>query len=138
IAMILATGVSCPEIISLAKQSWSTGHSAVGSLSTPILQSMIRSNPVPEREEYMANSDSEYPLRQPRRGSHHDPFDDDTEADDDLQQERDARRPRTARHQTRGPLHQRELPTTPQLPPHHMRDTLIIGLIAGTIVALQR
>ncbi len=85
----------------------------------------------------MANSDSEYPLRQPRRGSHHDPFDADTEADDDLQQERDARRPRTTRYQTRGPLHQRELPTTPHLPPHHMRDTLIIGVIAGIVVALQ-
>ncbi len=86
----------------------------------------------------MANSDSEYPLRQPRRGSHHDPFDADAEADDDLKQERGARTPRTPRYQqTHGPLHQRELPTTPHLPPHHMRDTFIIGVIAGIVVALQ-
>lgn len=98
---------------------------------------MIRSNPVPEREEYMANSDSEYPLRQPQRGSHHDPFDDDTEVDDDLRQGRGAHQPRMPRYQTRGPLHQRELPLTPQLPPHSMRDALIIGVIAGVVVALQ-
>ena len=85
----------------------------------------------------MADSDSEYPLHQPQHGRHHDPFDAGTEADDDLQQGRDAGKTPTPRYQTRGALHQRELPTTPHLPPHHMRDTFIIGVIAGIVVALQ-
>jgi uncharacterized membrane protein YeaQ/YmgE (transglycosylase-associated protein family) len=85
----------------------------------------------------MANSDPEYPLHQPRRGRHQDPFDADTEADeDDFERRGDARRP-LPRYRARGPLHQREAPTSPQLPPHGMRNTLIIGIIAGIIVDLQ-
>jgi len=74
----------------------------------------------------MRDSDSEYPLRQPQRREHH-PFDDD--ADDDTLQEE----PRYAG----GPLHQRVAPTRPQIPPGHIRKTLIIGLVAGIIAALQ-
>ncbi|TMF49600.1 MAG: hypothetical protein E6I32_05635 [Chloroflexi bacterium] len=74
----------------------------------------------------MRDSDSEYPLRQPQRREHH-PFDDD--ADDDTLQEE----PRYSG----GPLHQRLAPTRPQIPPGHIRKTLIIGLVAGIIAALQ-
>jgi uncharacterized membrane protein YeaQ/YmgE (transglycosylase-associated protein family) len=84
----------------------------------------------------MANSDSEYPFHQPRR-SRHDPFDADTEADDDLGQGRTTMKPPTPRYQTRGPLHQRNAPMSPELPPHHLRNTLIIGIIAGIVGALQ-
>lgn len=87
----------------------------------------------------MTNSDSDYPLHQPRRGRHNDPSDADTEADDDLERGQDAGElpaPRP-RYRTRGPVHQRELPTTPHLPSHHIRNTLIIGVIAGIISALQ-
>jgi hypothetical protein len=78
----------------------------------------------------MRNSDQEYPLRQPRRDGHHDPFDDDTE--DDLGN--------AGRYQEpgqRGPLHQRGIPATPQLPRGHLRNTLIIGASAGILCAIQ-
>ena len=85
----------------------------------------------------MPNSDADYPFHQPQRGRHHGPFDGDTEADDDVGQVRDATKPPGPRYQTRGPFHQRGAPTSPQLPPHHMRNTLFIGLIAGIVGALQ-
>ena len=84
----------------------------------------------------MANSDSEYPFHQPRR-SRQNPFDADTETDDDIGQGRTRMRPPTPRYQTRGPLHQRDAATSPELPPHHLRNTLIIGIIAGIVGALQ-
>jgi MFS family permease len=84
----------------------------------------------------MPNSDAEYPFHQPQGGRHHDPFGADTEADD-VGQVRDAGKPPRPRYQTRGPFHQRDAPTSPQLPPHHMRNTLITGLIAGIVGALQ-
>src|SRR5713226_596749 len=74
----------------------------------------------------MRDSDSEYPLHQPQK-SEHDPFDD--EADDGMLHEEPKQR--------RGPLHQRVAPTRPQLPEGHIRKTLIIGLVAGIIAALQ-
>lgn len=85
----------------------------------------------------MAHSDSEYPLHQPQRGRPHDPLDAGTEADDDFEPRRGASRPSRPRYQTRGPLHQRELPSTPQLPPRGLLNTLIIGVIAGIIASLQ-
>ncbi len=74
----------------------------------------------------MRDSDSEYPRHQPQRRDHH-PFDDD--ADDDTLQEEPGH--------SGGPLHQRSAPTRPQIPPGHVKKTLIIGLVAGIIAALQ-
>ena len=85
----------------------------------------------------MPNSDAEYPFHQPGRSRHHDPFGGDTGEEDDLGQVRDAGKPRGPRFQTRGPFHQRDAPTSPQLPLHHMRNTLLIGLVAGIAGALQ-
>jgi uncharacterized membrane protein YeaQ/YmgE (transglycosylase-associated protein family) len=84
----------------------------------------------------MPNFDAEYPFHQPERGRHHDPFGADTEADDGGQVQNAGKPPRP-RYRTRGPLHQRDDPTTPQLPPHRMINTLVIGLIAGIVGALQ-
>ncbi len=83
----------------------------------------------------MAHSNSEYPLHQPRGRKHHDPLDDETEADD-FESEQGAGNPPRSRSRTRAPFHQRELPAT-QLPPDGMRNTLIIGIITGVIIALQ-
>ena len=80
----------------------------------------------------MRDSDQEYPLRQPRRNGHHDQFDDDTE--DELGDEGGAQEP--VEH-ARGPLHQREIPTTLRLPRGHLRNTLLIGAIAGILCAIQ-
>lgn len=85
----------------------------------------------------MTNFDAEYPFHQPGHGGHHDPFDDDTEVDDDLKQRRSASQPPIPRYQTQEPFHQRDAPSSPQLPAHHMRNTLIIGLMAGIVGALQ-
>src|ERR1700694_1442530 len=74
----------------------------------------------------MRDADSEYPRRQPQRREPH-PFYDDV--DDGMLQEE-------PRH-SRGPLHQRSAPTRPQIPPGHIKKTLIIGLVAGIIAALQ-
>src|SRR5438105_4415865 len=76
----------------------------------------------------MQDSEQEYPLRQPQKREHH-PFDDD--ADDGTLREE----PRPRRQ--RGPLHQREVATRPQIPRGHIRNTFIIGLAAGIISALQ-
>jgi hypothetical protein len=77
----------------------------------------------------MRDADQEYPIHQPRgNGSHH-PFDDDTEDDGGRLQE--PVRPE------RGPLHQRTAPSSPQLPRGHFRNTLIIGVIAGILCAIQ-
>ncbi|HEY0757130.1 MAG TPA: Yip1 family protein [Ktedonobacteraceae bacterium] len=74
----------------------------------------------------MRDQDEEYPKHQPTRGeqSHHDPFEiqDEGELED---------RPR------RGPAHQREAATIPQLPRGHARKALIIGVILGVLVSLQ-
>lgn len=74
----------------------------------------------------MRDSDQEYPLRQPQRREQH-PFDDD--AENGMLQEEPKQRG--------GPLHQRVAPTRPQLPEGHVKKTLIIGLVAGIIAALQ-
>lgn len=74
----------------------------------------------------MRDKDQEYPKHQPGHEdhNHHDPFEiqDEGELDD---------RPR------RGPVHQREASTTPELPRHHARNALLIGIILGVLVSLQ-
>lgn len=80
----------------------------------------------------MQDSDQEYPLHQPRGNGRHRPFDDDTEdgvADEGGLQE--------TVQPGQGPLHQREAPSSPQLPRGHFSKALIIGAIAGALAALQ-
>jgi hypothetical protein len=74
----------------------------------------------------MRDSDQEYPKHQPGRSgnAHHDPFAPDV-------QEGEIEEPR------RRPVHQRESATTPELPPGHARNSVIIGAIIGVLVALQ-
>ncbi|HLG75723.1 MAG TPA: hypothetical protein VKX46_04875, partial [Ktedonobacteraceae bacterium] len=73
----------------------------------------------------MRDQEQEYPRHQPGRGAHehHDPFaiQDEGELED---------RPR-------GPMHQREQATTPELPPGHARKALITGVVLGVLVSLQ-
>lgn len=74
----------------------------------------------------MRDPDQEYPRHQPGRGEHqhHDPF--------AIQEEGELEeRP------GRGPMHQRETSTTPQLPPGHARKALTIGLVLGVLTSLQ-
>jgi hypothetical protein len=77
----------------------------------------------------MRDREQEYPKHQPGRGEHHhhDPFEPDVEAEGELEEEPPRRRP----------LHQREEATTPELPPHHIRNALLIGIIAGVLATLQ-
>lgn len=67
-----------------------------------------------------------YPRHQPGRDQHdhHDPFSPDVQEEGELE-------PR------RGPLHQRDAATTPQLPRAHAQKALIIGAVIGILVALQ-
>lgn len=76
----------------------------------------------------MRDQEQEYPRHQPGRGEHehHDPFAPDVQAEGELEDI-----PR------RGPLHQREAATTPQLPHGHARKALIIGVILGVLVSIQ-
>ncbi len=74
----------------------------------------------------MRDSDQEYPLHQPGQVGHHSPFDDDTE--DELDEKG---------RSIQGPFHQRETAVAPHLPRHRFRNTLIIGIIAGILAALQ-
>ena len=80
----------------------------------------------------MRDSDQEYPLHQPRRNGFHDQFDGDSEHE--LGDEGRAQLP--VEH-TQGPLHQREIPAAPRLPRGHLRNTLLIGVIAGILCAIQ-
>lgn len=80
----------------------------------------------------MRDSEQEYPLHQPRRNGQRHPFDDDTVDELDRQD-----RYQEPVEQAQTPLHQREIPSTPQLPSGRFRKTLVIGAIAGAIAALQ-
>lgn len=74
----------------------------------------------------MRDEDEGYPKHQPGRGDHdhHDPF--------MIQEEGELEeRPR------RGPVHQRENATTPQLPRGHASKALITGVILGILVSIQ-
>jgi hypothetical protein len=66
----------------------------------------------------MRDANQQYPLHQHGGNGHHQPFDDDTEVEfddeDDLQE-----------------------PVSPQLPQNRFTKALIIGIVAGIIVALQ-
>jgi hypothetical protein len=77
----------------------------------------------------MRDSDQEYPLHQPRGNGRHHIYDDDTEDDGDSLQK--------PVHPGRGPFHQREAPSSPQLPRGYFNKALIIGAIAGALAALQ-
>jgi hypothetical protein len=80
----------------------------------------------------MRDANQQYPLHQPGGNGRHQPFDDDTEDefdDEDVLQE--------PVQPGRGPFHQREVPSSPQLPPNRFTKSLIIGLIAGVIGATQ-
>ena len=80
----------------------------------------------------MRDSDQEYPLRQPRRNGYQDQFDDDTE--DELGGEGRSQEPVGP---GQGPLHQREIAVVPRLPRGLFRKTLLIGVIAGILCAIQ-
>jgi hypothetical protein len=74
----------------------------------------------------MRDEEQGYPKHQPGRGerNHHDPFEiqDEGELED---------------YPRRGPVHQRETISTPELPPYHARKALIIGIVLGVLVSLQ-
>lgn len=79
----------------------------------------------------MRDQDQEYPRHQPGRREqreHNDPFDGEARNEREL-----AEAPR----RSAGPLHQREVPTTPELPRGHVRKALLVGLIAGLLGILQ-
>jgi hypothetical protein len=80
----------------------------------------------------MRDPDQEYPVHQPRRNGHRHPFDDQT--DEDIKDREDFREPVPA---GQDPLHQREVSATPQLPRGVLRKTLLIGVVAGVLAALQ-
>lgn len=73
----------------------------------------------------MRDPDQEYPRHQPGRGEHehHDPF--------AIQEEGEMEEPR------RGPIHQRDRASTPELPRGHARKALITGVVLGALVSLQ-
>lgn len=74
----------------------------------------------------MRDQEQEYPRHQPGRAEkqHHDPFA--IQEEGELEEQ-----PR------RGPMHQRESATTPELPRAHGRKALLIGIILGALVSLQ-
>ena len=74
----------------------------------------------------MRDAEQEYPKHQPGRGEHehHDPFA--IQDEGELEE-----RPK------KGPVHQREAATTPELPPGHARKSLIIGVVLGVLAAAQ-
>jgi hypothetical protein len=80
----------------------------------------------------MRDPDQEYPLHQPRQDGHRRPFDDQT--DEPIKEREDFRESAQVGQE---PLHQREVPATPQLPRGRFRKTLLIGVIAGTLCAIQ-
>src|SRR5947209_957645 len=76
----------------------------------------------------MLHDPEEYPKHQAGRGKrdHHDPFAPDVQSEGELEE-----RPR------RGPVHQRERASTPQLPAHHGKKALTIGTSAGILASAQ-
>ena len=82
----------------------------------------------------MQDSESNYPLHQPRRNGHRRPPDDDLlpgQDDDQFEEEERTPRPRPSR---RGIVqHQREKISTPELPPHRLKNSLLAGAIAGVL-----
>jgi hypothetical protein len=80
----------------------------------------------------MPDANQQYPLPQPGGNGRHQPFDDDSE--DEFDDEGIIQEPKVP---DRGPFHQREVPSSPQLPRGRFKKTLLIGAIAGVIAALQ-
>ncbi|MEO8970926.1 MAG: hypothetical protein ABI406_04905 [Ktedonobacteraceae bacterium] len=85
----------------------------------------------------MQDSESNYPLHQPRKNGHRRPPDDDfspgqnSGTDDQFEDEEEpAPRPRRSR---RGVVHQREQISTPTLPPGRLKNSLLAGVIAGVL-----
>jgi len=77
----------------------------------------------------MRDADQHYPLHQSGGNGRHHPFDDNTEDDEGGLQE--------PVQPGQAPLHQREAPSSPQLPRGHFSKALIIGVIAGLLCAIQ-
>ena len=99
----------------------------------------------------MPEPEREYPLHQPRRGSNghegrerrqrRDPFDQENE-DDFMERTESAPRPRTRRTVRQEPLRQYEEEEEEEdpgysLPPHRLRNALIIGVIAGVLCSVE-
>lgn len=98
----------------------------------------------------MQGPEREYPLHQPRRGSNghessqrhqrRDPFDEENE-DDFRERTEPAPRPRTRRIAKQEPLRQHEEEEEEDaaysLPPHRLRNALIIGVIAGVLYSIE-
>src|SRR5713101_5661664 len=80
----------------------------------------------------MRDANQQYPLHQPGGNGRHQPFDDNDEDEfDDEEVLQEAVQP------GREPFHQREVPSSPQLPRGRFKKTLLIGAIAGVIAVLQ-
>lgn len=94
----------------------------------------------------MPEPEREYPLHQPRRGRNEhesrqrrDPFDEENE-DDFIERTEPTPRPRTRRIIRQEPLRQyeeEEEDTAYSLPPHRLRNVLIIGVIAGVLCSVE-
>jgi hypothetical protein len=69
----------------------------------------------------MRDADQQYPLHQSGGNGHHHPFDDDTEDDAGVLHEAD----------------QQDVASSTLLPQSRLRNSIIIGLVAGVIAALQ-
>jgi hypothetical protein len=80
----------------------------------------------------MQDPDAQYPRHQSQRAGRNDPYDD--EFDDPGPQPAS---PVPRRRGRGGPVHQREAPVTPQLPPGYIQRALLVGLIAGFLAAIQ-
>lgn len=86
----------------------------------------------------MRDSEHEYPKHQPIRGKDDSGWDEPGEENENDRQGRE--RPREEeepRHGRRGPMHQREQATMPELPRGHGSKALIIGAVIGALVALE-
>ncbi len=80
----------------------------------------------------MRDANQQYPLHQPGGNGRHQPFDDNDE--DEFDDEEVLQEPVQP---GRGPFHQREVPSSTQLPRGRFKKTLLIGAIAGIIAVLQ-
>lgn len=84
----------------------------------------------------MQDSQSNYPLHQPRKNGHRRPPDDDfqNQEPDDLYEDEEETIPRSRpRPNRRGIVHQRERTSIPTLPPHRLKNSLLAGAIAGVL-----
>src|SRR5579863_1343864 len=89
----------------------------------------------------MQDSESDYPLHQPRKNGHHRPHDDDilpaqNQEHGDQLEEGEEQLPRPGKHGSRSitPVaHQREQISTPTLPRHRLKNSLLAGAIAGVL-----